>query len=327
MVPAATGSDTGGSLRSPASACGVSSIKPTYGRVSTYGVIPCVWTLDHAGPMARSAADVALLLDYIAEPDPRDPASLTPPPRPATSLCAPTPGPQPLAGLRLGVPDGAAASLPAGTARLWESFLDEVRNLGATLVGFAVPANGPSIVGALGEAWVYHQQFGAAALARYTPEVAALVLAARAAAESATGDYIDYQRQRLRYANAWRETLAGLRLAAVLKPGSSVDGATRDRATGMTIITGSVTGDYGWADAAGLPVAMTPVGRSAGTGMPFGVQIGGAPHDEATLLRIAIDYQAAHPHWAEAPPAPPSGAGQTSAAVGSLMPGQIHGLR
>lgn len=323
MVPAATGSDTGGSLRSPASACGVSSIKPTYGRVSTYGLIPCVWTLDHAGPMARSAADVALLLDHIAEPDPRDPASLAPPPRPATYLCAPTPGPRPLAGLRLGVPDGAADSLPAGTARLWASYLGEVRDLGATVVGFAAPATEPSILSALGEAWAYHQQFGPAALARYTPEVAALVVAARAAAESPTGDYIDYQRQRMRYANAWRETLAGLRLTAVLKPGSSVDGATRDQTTGLTIFTGSVSGDYGWADAAGLPVAMTPVGRSASTGMPFGVQIGGAPHDEATLLRIAIDYQAAHPYWAEAPPEPPAAAGQANPAIGGLVSGQI----
>jgi aspartyl-tRNA(Asn)/glutamyl-tRNA(Gln) amidotransferase subunit A len=222
------------------------------------------------------------------------------------------------------VPDGAAANLPAGTARLWESFLGQVRDLGATVVGFAAPVNEPSILGALGEAWAYHQQFGPAALARYTPEVAALVIAARAAAESATGDYIDYQRQRLRYANAWRETLAGLRLAAVLKPGSSVDGATRDRATGLTIVTGSVSGDYGWADAAGRPVAMPPVGRSANPGMPFGVQIGGAPHDEPTLLRIAIDFQAAHPYWAEAPPAPPappSGSGQTTTAIGGLVPG------
>jgi hypothetical protein len=59
--------------------------------------------------------------------------------------------------------------------------------------------------------------------------------------------------------------------------------------------------------------------------MPFGVQIGGAPHDEATLLRIAIDYQAAHPSWAEAPPAPPSGVGQTDHAIGDLVSGQIPG--
>jgi hypothetical protein len=59
--------------------------------------------------------------------------------------------------------------------------------------------------------------------------------------------------------------------------------------------------------------------------MPFGVQIGGAPHDEATLLRIAIDYQAAHPAWAEAPPAPPSTAGQAGAAVGDLVSGLLPG--
>ena len=70
----ALGSDTGGSIRTPASHCGVVGIKPTYGRVSRYGVIPLSWSLDHAGPMARSVEDCALLLQAIAGHDPRDPA-------------------------------------------------------------------------------------------------------------------------------------------------------------------------------------------------------------------------------------------------------------
>ena len=71
----ALGSDTGGSIRTPASHCGIVGIKPTYGRVSRYGVIPLSWSLDHAGPMARTVEDCALLLQAIAGYDPRDPAS------------------------------------------------------------------------------------------------------------------------------------------------------------------------------------------------------------------------------------------------------------
>ena len=68
------GTDTGGSIRNPAARCGVVGLKPTYGRVSRHGVTPLAWTLDHAGPMARSVRDVARLLGAIAGPDPKDPS-------------------------------------------------------------------------------------------------------------------------------------------------------------------------------------------------------------------------------------------------------------
>jgi aspartyl-tRNA(Asn)/glutamyl-tRNA(Gln) amidotransferase subunit A len=69
------GSDTGGSIRTPSSHCGIVGIKPTHGRVSRYGVVPLSWSLDHAGPMARNVEDCAVLLQAIAGHDPKDPAS------------------------------------------------------------------------------------------------------------------------------------------------------------------------------------------------------------------------------------------------------------
>lgn len=75
LIPLATGTDTGGSVRSPASFCGVVGFKPTYGRVSRAGIIPLSWSLDHAGPMARTVADVAMLLQGMAGPDCRDPSA------------------------------------------------------------------------------------------------------------------------------------------------------------------------------------------------------------------------------------------------------------
>jgi len=74
------GSDTSGSIRIPAACCGIAGLKPTYGRVSKYGCFPEAWSLDHVGPMARSVADLALILDAISGHDPRDPASLDLPP-------------------------------------------------------------------------------------------------------------------------------------------------------------------------------------------------------------------------------------------------------
>src|SRR6266705_3382089 len=73
---AAIGSDTGGSIRQPASYCGIVELKPTYGRVSTSGVIPLSWSLDHVGPMTRTAMDAALMLKVIAGYDPQDPGSI-----------------------------------------------------------------------------------------------------------------------------------------------------------------------------------------------------------------------------------------------------------
>src|SRR4030095_6617458 len=71
----ALGTDTGGSIRLPAAHCGIVGLKPTYGRVSTRGVLPLSWSLDHIGPMARTVADAAAMLQAIAGYDPQDPAS------------------------------------------------------------------------------------------------------------------------------------------------------------------------------------------------------------------------------------------------------------
>src|SRR5919109_887111 len=79
LIPLATGSDTGGSIRNPASFCGIVGLKPTYGRISRAGIIPLSWSLDHAGPMARTVTDTAMLLQTIAGPDARDASASTQP--------------------------------------------------------------------------------------------------------------------------------------------------------------------------------------------------------------------------------------------------------
>src|SRR5204863_9920717 len=85
LAPAALGSDTGGSIRIPASMCGITGLKPTYGRVSRAGVLPLSWSMDHAGPMARSAADCAVLLGAMAGYDAADPTTSVLPVPPYTA--------------------------------------------------------------------------------------------------------------------------------------------------------------------------------------------------------------------------------------------------
>jgi aspartyl-tRNA(Asn)/glutamyl-tRNA(Gln) amidotransferase subunit A len=128
-----------------------------------------------------------------------------------------------------------------------------------------------------------------------------VLTAAHAAATLPMLDYLTFQRARLTYARQWQEHFGANRLDAVVKPGTTIDGATRRELAGITVFSESVGGDYSWANYAGVPVAATPVGRSRATGMPFGVQVGAPPHRETALLELVLDYQAHHPAWREAP--------------------------
>ena len=151
LVPAATGTDTGGSIRQPASLTGITGIKPTYGRCSRYGMVAFASSLDQAGPMARSALDCALLLSAMAGPDPdRDSTSLGMPAVDyATDLIAtPADGTsaKPLKGLRIGMPTQffGAGCAPDVLAAV-RAALSEFEKLGATLVDVSLPLTELSI--------------------------------------------------------------------------------------------------------------------------------------------------------------------------------------
>jgi len=142
LVPAATGTDTGGSIRQPASFCGVTGIKPTYGRASRYGMVAFASSLDQAGPMARTAEDCALLLSAMCGPDPdRDSTSLDVPAEDFNlSLNAS------LDGLRIGVPaeffgEGLAADVHSAV----DAALKQYEKLGAKLVPISLPRTELSI--------------------------------------------------------------------------------------------------------------------------------------------------------------------------------------
>jgi aspartyl-tRNA(Asn)/glutamyl-tRNA(Gln) amidotransferase subunit A len=142
LAPAATGTDTGGSIRQPASFCGITGVKPTYGRASRYGMIAFASSLDQAGPMARSAEDCALLLSQICGPDPeRDATSLD---HPAEDFTRGLQGS--IAGLRIGVPaEFFSDGLQDDVRTAVEAALKEYEKLGARLVPISLPRTALSV--------------------------------------------------------------------------------------------------------------------------------------------------------------------------------------
>ena len=139
MAPAATGTDTGGSIRQPAALCNLTGLKPTYGVVSRYGMIAYASSLDQGGPMARSAQDCALLLDAMAGFDERDSTSLD---RPRENYARDLD--KPLAGLKIGLPkEFFGASERSGCApevmQLVDAAIAEYRKLGAETVEVSLP--------------------------------------------------------------------------------------------------------------------------------------------------------------------------------------------
>jgi len=309
MVPAATGSDTSGSVRSPPTANGVCGMKGTFGRISTHGVIPIGWSIDHAGVLARSAGDLGLLLSAVAGADPSDTATLANPPPPHRYPTLPRAGSKPLRDIRLGVGTDATAGIPAAVAALFDRAQDELRSLGATIVSVTEPpeaSTGYSVdeLGSVAvEAGIYHGQFYPAKAASYGTAARTLVSAFVAVANTLrAADYVESQQTRIEYIEQWNAVFADNQLDAILKPGASVDGVDRAAVDEQDNPEGGVTGDFAWADIAGLPVVAAPIGRSAATGLPFGIQIGGPPHGEAAILQIAIDYQAHYDYNAAVPP-------------------------
>ncbi|MFY8126499.1 MAG: Asp-tRNA(Asn)/Glu-tRNA(Gln) amidotransferase subunit GatA [Hydrogenophaga sp.] len=136
LVPAATGTDTGGSIRQPASFCGITGIKPTYGRASRYGMIAFASSLDQGGPMARSAEDCALLLSAMCGPDlDRDSTSLDVPAENFSASLA-----QPIRGLRIGIPkEFFGEGLAPDVRSAIDAALQTLKDQGATLVPISLP--------------------------------------------------------------------------------------------------------------------------------------------------------------------------------------------
>jgi aspartyl-tRNA(Asn)/glutamyl-tRNA(Gln) amidotransferase subunit A len=290
LVSAALGTDTGGSIRVPASFCGVTGLKPTYGRVSRAGVTPLAWTLDHVGPLARSAEDAALVLGVLAGYDPADPTSSRVPVPDYTALLG-----RPLRGKRVGVPrDFACALVEPEVGAAFEAALGDLGRAGAVVSDVTIPSlvqTGP-VLGAiiLAEArsaiapLLAGRREGVGVELQVYMELGKLVTAEH---------YLAAQRVRSRIHDETRATLERVDLLATP---ATVLAAPRvdellvrigDAEVGAVEAICRLSGPF---NLTGLPALALPCGFTS-DGRPIGLQLVGRPFAESDVLAAGHAYQ------------------------------------
>ncbi|MCA3104733.1 MAG: amidase [Rhodocyclaceae bacterium] len=287
----ALGSDTGGSIRVPAALCGVSGIKPTWGRVSRAGAMPLSQSLDHVGPLARSIADCAWLLQAIAGADPADPtASVRPVPDLVGALGLP------IAGLRIGLPDGYFdRDLAAPIAAALEAAAAVFEGLGARVVRVPMPALEP--VNAAGTVLMWAEAASAhqAWLAERPQDYGAQVRS-RLEHGAALGA-LQYQQALKQRGPALDDFCSRVfdRCDLLLAPTHAQPVPTRgetdlvDRPEAAAVL-GALTRLTRPFNYLGLPTASLPAGFDS-RGMPIGLQLVGAPWSEALLCTAGDAFQ------------------------------------
>jgi aspartyl-tRNA(Asn)/glutamyl-tRNA(Gln) amidotransferase subunit A len=295
MVPAATGTDTAGSLRIPSALSGTSAIKPTRGLVSLAGVVPLAVSLDHAGPMARSLADCAVLLAAMAGPDEGRPQSALSRP-PGADALAPRPGPQPLAGVRLALsPRIGSVELEADVAGSFDAALAACRGLGATVVDLPPPP-APLDVGddfldvLCAELLAYHRRFDDRR-DEYRPSIREWVEEGERRGTSAEA-YVAAQMRRREATATWAQWLRANGIDAVAEPTVPVTAPPRGDGyehAGSDYVLISLTHYWDWI---GFPVVSLPSGVGARSGLPCGISLVGRAGGDAELLVLGGGLQA-----------------------------------
>jgi aspartyl-tRNA(Asn)/glutamyl-tRNA(Gln) amidotransferase subunit A len=289
-VPAATGTDTAGSLRIPSAICGTSTIKPTRGLVSMAGIVPLAPSLDHAGPMARSLADCALLLAAMAGPDRG---------RPASALLR-DPAGRPLVrsrldGIRLAVsPRVEKVRLDPDVAGGFDVALAELRQLGAALVEVPPPVLalnlGDDYLDVLyAELLVYHRRFDDRRHL-YRPSLREWVEEGEQRATPGEA-YAAAQTRRREITAGWEDWFAEHRVTALVEPTVPVvaplrgDGYDHARSDVALLL---LTHYWNWT---GFPSVALPAGVGSRSGLPVGVSLIGPAGTDLELLSVGITLQ------------------------------------
>jgi len=301
-LPIAIGTDTGGSIRIPASFCGVTGLKPTYGAVPRTGVFPLSWTLDHVGPLATAALDAALVMDAIAGPDDGDPTSSARPWRPAVAGARADP-----AGLRVGLPrdwffDVCDPQVAAATERAVELLAEN----GASVVEVSVPAARLAEERGMWDAIVYaecgslHEDAFPAHAELYGADFRHVLLTAPFVSAL---EYLAALRGRV---HIQRDLEAAFASADVLVTPCAVAAAplaadmvmeVGDRRYPWREVAGRTTAIF---NLAGAPALSLPIGLDEG-GLPMGMQVVAPPHADGLCLQVGAWYQRLTTHHRAAP--------------------------
>jgi aspartyl-tRNA(Asn)/glutamyl-tRNA(Gln) amidotransferase subunit A len=300
----AMGTDTGGSIRIPAALCGTVGLKPTYGRVSRFGIASLSWSLDHAGPLARTVGDCAVSLGVLAGYDPRDPGSADVPVDDYLSTLEAG-----VSGLRIGVPKNFFFERvePLVEERVRQA-IEELGRAGARLVDVEIPMAdmiSPVEFGlCLPEAAAYHRETLRTRASLYEPDVLTMLQAGMIVPAV---DYIAAQRQRNLIQAAWRglfeqiDVLIGPSVTAVAprRGQESItwpDGTVEPTSSVFVRLSAP-------ANVTGLPSISVPCGYGR-EGLPVAFQVIGRPFDEACILRVARTYERAFARADQEPPRP-----------------------
>ena len=290
LCPGALGSDTGGSVRIPASLCGISGLKPTYGRVSRAGALPLAWSLDHVGPMCRTAADCALMLGAMAGYDPRDATtSVLPVPDYVAGLTGV------VKGLRIGLirpffMDSSAISIQRAVGQA----VKVLEGLGASVQDVALDkvkiAAGASTAIIAAEAYAYHEEWIKTRSQEYGADVRERLQVGAFVSGAA---YVNGQRARAILRDEVDAVLA--RLDVLMCPTTPIAappvGASEADINGEKHgVRPSLIRFTRPFNTTGHPAASIPCGFND-EGLPIGLHIIGRPFDEATVLRVADAYQ------------------------------------
>jgi aspartyl-tRNA(Asn)/glutamyl-tRNA(Gln) amidotransferase subunit A len=282
------GSDTGGSIRTPSAHCAVVGIKPTYGRVSRYGVVPLSWSLDHAGPMARSVEDCAILLQTIAGYDPKDPASANLPVPDFRAGLA-----REIKGLRIGVPRAGWFDEKKGTHPETEAIFDDalktLESLGAAIVevdgrpfSLARKANQTILIA---EAYAYHEPRLKETPEKFGSSVRRRILEG---AFLSAADYIAALRARTALNEQIRANFTRVDVFATPtapRPPEAFEGLDPNEQN----LRPSFTNAF---NLAGLPAISVPCGFTKDN-LPIGLQIVAPPFEEVIAFRVADAYEQA----------------------------------
>jgi aspartyl-tRNA(Asn)/glutamyl-tRNA(Gln) amidotransferase subunit A len=283
----ALGSDTGGSIRIPASLCGCVGIKPTYGRASLAGAIPLSWSLDHPGPLARTARDAAILSEAISGFDPRDPASAD---RPLSdALVSIESGAK---GLRVGVPrEWVWDECDPEVARGVRGAIETLAGAGAEVREISWPeaadnARAASAILSV-EARAFHDGAFPDRSGEYGPLIAARLQSSRDVDAESYARWMRLLRAaRSGAADAALDGLDVLAMPTVPTRAWTIEEAKEiGRPSEWTRITRIF-------DLTGQPAISVPCGRDS-LGIPIGLQLAGRMWDEATVLRTARAYELA----------------------------------
>ncbi|MEU9183645.1 amidase [Streptomyces sp. NPDC048484] len=287
----ALGTDTGGSIRVPAALNGVVGLKPTYGLVSRSGVTPLSWSLDHVGPITRSARDAALVLAATAGYDPRDPASVSGPPVDFT-------GGGDLKGLRVGIPrnhyfDRVSPEVEEAVRRA----IERLAELGAKLVDVEIPMARYVQAVQWGlmvpEATAYHERSLRAVPDLYSPDVRVLLEAGEL---TSAGDYLRAQRARTMMRDDWARMFDGIDVLAAPTVPMTAAKSGQDTVEWADSTVEAVSDSYvrlsAPANITGVPALTVPVGHDH-AGLPIGMQLMARPFRDATVLRVGRVYEEA----------------------------------